>query len=242
MPAYPERISKIRQLLAALCLGLAVAGAAAGDRLVFDVNIVVLANKPSVLANLSQDGLRREADILNTYFVGKNGEQPLGFRLKSIYFPRELANTPCKALLLLGNYPGEYQSGRFKKFYNACPDSRVVDPAAINFYVYDGYDDAHGFAGMDSHGHNNGDRPFVLIDWQRLNHTLQSPEEHEMGHAFGLEHVCAAGAGTQTPTNIMASSDCGLGSGGLRNLGFNAGQLAIIRQHAQRISNRFNNH
>ena len=60
-------------------------------------------------------------------------------------------------------------------------------------------------------------------------------EEDEMGHAFGLEHVCAPGATVKTPTNIMASADCKKGSGGLRNIGFDSEQAGTVRQYAQLI-------
>ncbi|MBD0057815.1 metalloprotease, partial [Acinetobacter radioresistens] len=51
---------------------------------------------------------------------------------------------------------------------------------------------------------------------------------HEMGHVFGLKHVCAPKATKRTPTNIMTSAECKLGSGGLRNLGFTPVQLQTI--------------
>ena len=79
----------------------------------------------------------------------------------------------------------------------------------------------------------------MLFDWVRLNHQTQSPEEHEMGPAFGLGHVCAIGATQNTPTNIMASQDCGKGSGGLRTLGFNRSQIATIERNARLILRRF---
>ena len=46
--------------------------------------------------------------------------------------------------------------------------------------------------------------------------------------SFGLKHVCAPKATKRTPTNIMASAECKLGSGGLRNLGFTPVQLQTI--------------
>lgn len=49
-----------------------------------------------------------------------------------------------------------------------------------------------------------------------------------MGHVFGLKHVCAPKATKRTPTNIMTSAECKLGSDGLRNLGFTPVQLQTI--------------
>jgi len=81
-----------------------------------------------------------------------------------------------------------------------------------------------------SMGGATGNRPFVLIDYERLGNKVQSPEVHEMGHAFGLSHVCHVGAKTSTPTNIMGSKENCKGSGGVRNLGFTPEQAAKIRQ------------
>jgi hypothetical protein len=52
-----------------------------------------------------------------------------------------------------------------------------------------------------------------------------------MGHAFGLTHICEEGAKLSSSTNIMASSACGKGSGGKRNIGFNIEQQRIIEKN-----------
>ena len=116
----------------------------------------------------------------------------------------------------------------------------MADPNAINIYIFDSYSNRKAFADRDSHGKNNRNRPFVALDWERLNHQTQSPEEHEMGHVFGLSHVCVEGATIDTATNIMASQDCGRGSGGRRNIGFNEEQLSIIQQKARLILKQLN--
>jgi hypothetical protein len=119
--------------------------------------------------------------------------------------------------------------------FRACTDSRLVDPKAVNVYVYDSYSVAYGDNDITSHGIHNSGQPLVLLDWQRLDHTTQSPEEHEFGHVFGLIHVCVPGATLNTSTNIMASADCGLGSGGQRNIGFDASQLSTIGRYAKTV-------
>lgn len=219
---------------------LAASACQAGEPPVFDVHFVVLTKRAEALARATPEQMRREVDILNTYFVGEDGRNPVRFRFKNVVYAHQLGDTACARLLEMGDRAREYDHLDFKARYDACGDGRVVDPGAINFYVYDSYRAGKGFADITSHGHNRGGRPFLLIDWERLDHRLQSPEEHEMGHAFGLPHVCAPGARLETATNIMASHDCGLGSGGRRNLPFNAEQLATIRKHAARIASRLN--
>ena len=111
---------------------------------------------------------------------------------------------------------------------------------AINFYIVDSYSKKQGYKSITSHGKNAGNHPFILIDWERLNHKVQSPEEHEMGHAFGLVHVCKKNAKISSETNIMASTENCEGSGGLRNIGFNDKQLKTINITYKKILRRFN--
>jgi hypothetical protein len=207
---------------------------------VFDVNFVVLTQRPEAIARATPEQMRREVNILNTYFIGEDGRNPARFRFKNITYAHQLRGNMCGSLLEMGDYAREYNHLDFKARYDACDDNRLVDPNAINFYVYDSYKNRHGFGDIDSHGHNHGDHPFVLIDWERLDHRTQSPEEHEMGHAFGLPHVCVPSAKLETSTNIMASHDCGRGSGGRRNIPFNAEQLDTIRKFAARIAANLN--
>lgn len=80
---------------------------------------------------------------------------------------------------------------------------------------------------LGGHGRKNGHQPYILLDYERLPH-VQAAEEHEMGHAFGLQHVCDPAVVRGSPSNIMQSSCdrctsgvcCHQGTGGLRDLGF----------------------
>lgn len=207
---------------------------------VFDVNFVVMTTKYAVNKQVAVSQFQKEIDILNRYFVGKNGEHPVQFRLKGGHTIHELGDSSCAELLRQGDAAVEYNWRAWADMINSCPDHRVVDPHAINFFIYDSYIDKDGFKDETSHGRRNDNRPYIVLDWERLNHRTQSPEEHEMGHAFGLEHVCVGGAGLHTPTNIMASEECGRGSGGTRNIGFDSGQLETIRRRARDIQEKLN--
>ena len=140
----------------------------------------------------------------------------------------------------LGDTKEEYNSDRWADKFNECSDKKVKDPSAVNFFIFDSYSKKQGYADRTSHGKRNSNRPYVLIDWVRLDHKVQSPEEHEMGHAFGLDHVYVKGAKITDSTNIMASAESGEGSGGLRDIGFNNKQVATIREYAVRIRDRLN--
>jgi hypothetical protein len=203
---------------------------------IFDVSFAVITKRAEALARATPEQMRREVDILNTYFVGANGIQPVLFRFKSLVYAHEIPAGTCSALVELGDLAWEYDYADLVARHAACEDTRAADRHAINIYVYDGYSADDGFDDIDSHGVYNRGRPIILLDWERLNHSVQSPEEHEMGHVFGLDHVCAPDAGYYTPTNIMTSYYCGLGGNGLRNLGFDSTQLSTIQNYASRLA------
>lgn len=124
----------------------------------------------------------------------------------------------------------------YPRYFNECNDRQIKDPQAINVYIYNSY--LFGsFNNVWSMGLNNQNKPFLLLDYARLPH-IGGVEEHELGHAFGLGHVCSTATEHKDDSNIMASNvvDCvGGKSAGARNVGFNLKQLQIIKSHGQRI-------
>lgn len=204
-----------------------------------DVHFAVLTSRPEALARATDAQMRREVDILNTYFKGADGSKPVRFRFKDLVYANQLPATVCAPLVALGDLNQTYSYTTLMAAYNLCTDSRLVDPQAINVYVYDSYARDGGDDDITSHGIHNSGHPLVLFDWERLDHTTQSPEEHEFGHVFGLSHVCVPGATINSSTNIMASTENCNGSGGLRNIGFNASQLSTIKTYANVIVQAF---
>jgi hypothetical protein len=196
---------------------------------VFDVHFCVITKNKKAHAVATLEQLKKEVDILNKYFVTEKREPIVTFRFKSAHFYEDVADLGC-GFVELGDGEVPYDTNGWADRFNECPHPQVRDPNAINFYVYDSYG-SNGAADKTSHGKRNSNRPYVLIDWERLDHRIQSPEEHEMGHAFGLGHVHVDGATGRTSTNIMASVHAG-GSGGLKDIGFNSEQVATIMHHA----------
>lgn len=216
---------------------MVVCAQTAEDHPVFDLHFVVITKNGDAHRIASLEQLKKEVAILNTHFVTENRQAIVKFRFKSAAFYDEVQNSSCE-LVKLGDTTRPYDSDGWAALFNACDDPRVRDLNAINFYVYDSYNPKTGFSDTTSHGKVNANRPYVLIDWARLNHNDQSVEEHEMGHAFGLDHVCVPGARRSTSTNIMASAECGKGSGGRRDIGFNASQVKTILDHARQTKVR----
>ncbi len=201
------------------------------------VNFVVLTDNYAKAKEDIINDIDNEVSILNKNFVNANREQIIEFKKKNLVLYDDIKNSSCD-FVRIGEYEGEYNSDDWQELFNDCKDTKVADKRAVNFYIYDGFSKKDGFSNKDSHGKNNRNYPYILLDWQRLNHNVQSPEEHEMGHALGLKHVCVPGAKNNSNTNIMASSDCGRGSGGLRNIGFDEAQVNIILDNVKKINDK----
>ena len=203
----------------------------------FDLHFVVITKNPTAQRVASLRQLQTEVEILNKYFVTEDRKPLVEFRFKSAIFYDDIKNSQCE-FVTLGDTGIPPNSDRLARLFNACNDTKVRDPEAIDVYVYDSHDSRSGSSDATGHGRNNSNRPFILLDWERLGHRSQSPEEHEMGHAFGLRHECAPGATSRSPTNIMTSAECGRGSGGLRNIGFNRAQVETILANVPKIKAR----
>jgi hypothetical protein len=149
--------------------------ALAGEPPTFDIHFVILTKNASAqqIATISQ--LRREVDILNEFFVTAARQPLVNFRFKSATLYTEVQGADCQ-LARLGDLQSPLNTERVVDLFNACADSRARDPHAINFYVYDAYAPGAGFADATGHGRRNANRPFVFVDWRRLNHGDQAPE------------------------------------------------------------------
>ena len=205
--------------------------------LTFPVHFCVLTRNPSAHRAATIDQCRKECEILNSTFRAADGRVLVRFAFQGFSAYADLADSDSE-LLRFGDSTVPYESAAVARAFNECTDARVRDRGAINFYIYDSYSPENGFQDDTSHGTRNSNRPYVLIDWTRLDNRGQNPGAHEMGHAFGLEHVGVPGATMATETNIMASVGEEFGSGGKRNLGFTEAQAAVILHHAKRTYQR----
>jgi len=201
----------------------------------FPLHFCVLTRNPEAQRVATRAQCQKECEILNSTFRALDGAPLVRFELKG-YTPFVALRNSSSELLRYGDGT-RFDSDSVAKVFNACRDPLVRDPGAINIYVFDSFE-RQGDADVTSHGKRNSNRPYVFLDWQRLDNRTQNAEAHEMGHAFGLEHVGVPGAGLQDSTNIMTSAGEGFGSGGRRDLGFSPAQIAIIRYHAGRTATR----
>jgi hypothetical protein len=236
LDAYPE--DHFAKAWSEYCQLKASARAARQSALLtFPLHFCVLSRNPKAHQHATLKLCRQEVDIFNRSFVTLEGKPLVRFVFKGYRSFDEVKGSRSE-LLQWGDSTAPYSNDRLTKAFNACDDSAVRDPSAINVYVYDSHSEKSGFGDQTSHGIRNSNRPFVVIDWERLGGNIQNAEPHEMGHAFGLGHVGVPGATTKSSTNIMASVAEGFGSGGERDLGFSESQAAVILYHAERTHSR----
>jgi hypothetical protein len=207
----------------------------ATNPLTFPVHFCVATSNLAARPAATRANCRKEVEILNKTFRTLDGGQLVQFEFKGYVAYEAVKDINSELVELLEK--GDASEGVMKAFNN-CDDARVRDRSAINIYIYDSKSAAGGDKDMTSHGRRNSNRPYVLIDWQRMGGKVQNAQAHEMGHAFGLEHVGVPGATVRSSTNIMTSAAESFGSGGLRDLGFTPSQSAIILYHAQRTAER----
>jgi hypothetical protein len=208
-----------------------------GEMLTFPLHFCVLTRNPAAHRAATIEQCRKECKILNTTFRTLDDQPLVRFEFKGFSSYADVASSDSE-FIRFGDSSVPYDSNAVARAFNDCTDARIRDRQAINFYIYDSYSREKGFKDNTSHGKRNSNRPYVLIDWARLNNQGQNPEAHEMGHAFGLYHVGVPGATMNTPTNIMGSVGEGFGSGGKRNLGFTEAQSALVLYHAKRTHQR----
>jgi hypothetical protein len=212
-------------------------GAKPAELLVFPIHFCVLTRNPQASERATAVQCQAEVEIFNRSFLTLEGKPLVKFVFQG-YTPYAAAErVPCD-LLGLGDSTKPYSNDGFTKAFNACQIAKIRDPRAINVFVFDSHSPKAGFGDQTSHGIRNSNRPFILIDWQRLGGNLQNAEPHEMGHCFGLGHVGVPGATGKSSTNIMASAAEGFGSGGERDLGFSQSQAAVVLYHARRTHSR----
>ena len=185
--------------------------------------------------NIEAEKLIDEVNVMNEFFVKDDRSRIFNFYLNSISYYDDIQNLNCE-LISVGDLEVNLPDIDYEGMFNACDDVLVRDKSSINIYIYDAYWD--GFENWFGIGFNNADNPFIMLDYARLPH-IAAAEEHELGHIFGLGHICSTVTSNDSSSNIMSSAilNCAAAgiATGLRDIGFNREQLEVIKDTAIRI-------
>lgn len=199
----------------------------AHSRTDIQVNFVFASSNQRAQIFDNKNQMDKELKILNRYFVDENNNPLFNFKFGTYTNWSAFVKKGCVLAKQL-NQEKNLDINQLKKNVNNC---FKIKRGEVYFIIYDAYNHVNGWKDATGWGFNNAGKRFILIDWMRLNYKHQAPSPHEMGHAFGLEHVCVPNAKFKDATNIMASSSCGKGSGGQRNIGFSPQQVQTIYQN-----------
>lgn len=195
------------------------------------VNFIFATSNIEAVRNDNLNQVHKEISILNRYFVDQNNRPIFQFKLNQYMDYSQFQQMNCDLHEIL-EQAKPIQHLEVKKAFNQC---FTREKNTVYMFIYDAYSLKRGHNSVTSWGFNNNNSPFTLIDWERLNYKIQAALPHEMGHAFGLRHVCAPKAKLKDATNIMASSECGSGTGGNRTIGFNSEQLKTIDKYYSKL-------
>ena len=200
------------------------------------VNFVFATNHSAATKYDHAEQMKKELSILNQYFVDEQEQKIFDFKLNKYLTYDTFNNKNCKLSQIL-EQPKTIEHSTLISAFNMCFYSQPQKSGLpeVYLFIFDAYAPDAGFKSTTSWGFSNAGKPLILIDWERLNYNIQAAVPHEMGHAFGLRHVCIKNAKTRDNTNIMASRGNCDGSGGLRNQGFNQEQVKIILKNYQAI-------
>lgn len=159
------------------------------------VNFVFATNQSTTAKYDHVEQIKKELSILNQYFVDEKNQKIFEFRLNK-YLSFDHSNKKNCTLAQILQSPQVIEHIALKSAFNTCFHSppRLVTPPEVYFFIFDAYAPNIGYKSVTSWGFRNAGKPLILIDWERLNDNIQAAVPHEMGHAFGLRHVCIKSA------------------------------------------------
>ncbi len=228
----------------------------------FPVNFVIVTDNGSAGMMTSYRAMEEIVWTLNLYFAAEDQRNTtskkklVNFELKS-YVRYNRAESIGGDLFNTLNTNSVYRGDVIQQQFNSELSTVIRDPEAINVYIYDSGQDGDIGADRDGHGRYNSGKPYILLDYHRINKRINAAEEHEMGHAFGVAHICNSMISEKTQSsNIMTSEgkypceggivpvsdqcECTAGKTGKRDNGFTPEQAQVILQNAVKIHDKLN--
>ena len=194
------------------------------------VNVVVL--DKGAFKKIDSKDAQKWMGLLNEGFVSQQGKKYFEFKLKAFAGLAKVKSSTCLELASLGFQEKKPSRADVVEAFDACSDTALADPSAINVYVFHSTFDENEIR-KSSRIYFSGMKPFIFMNTERLDNDW-AVWQHEFGHAFGLPEHYVCGAGPEALSNIMSKpkeENC-TGTGGDRKIGFYSWQSAIIESVA----------
>ncbi|HOG64291.1 MAG TPA: hypothetical protein PLM00_02910 [Spirochaetota bacterium] len=176
------------------------------------VNIIAIDTVPETTASIRPENLRWMLSVLNRDFHSFDNRRFANFILgKIITYTESCQLDPTIAATAHGRarWTALRATGR-----NGIPRSPLMDPAALNIFLYHDPDSNARSTGAFYNRwiSKNGNRqtlwyPTALLHWRVLKNKYEKLVLHEVGHAFGLSHVRPEEPGSRYPSNIMSGDE-----------------------------------
>ena len=209
----------------------------------FDIHFVVMTEKLQGATGMrgADNNVRRSEKVmerfqshverLNSEFRSEAGEQLVTFHLKSAVLYQDAMGSDCEAMKTAS------AGQSFGNLLRKCADPKIRSPRAVNVYIYAPPDGSehHGFRSFGGHDVNG---PYAFIHWKSY-HDFNKLW-HELGHAFGLPHVCSSPRPTEAHWNIMATPEaCKNGREVVTGFHFDEKQTATVKAHIEKYRKLF---
>lgn len=194
---------------------------------VIDVHVLVLFRDQEVI-NKAIEQTKKTIAQLNHLFVSHEGELLVRFAIKDIVTYNDLDGATCD---FVEDVSKESRAPTVAVF-NKCPAGKIRDPKALNFVVF-------SFVDVTSRGGYSGGTYYSFVQMESLPRIYTA--HHELGHAFGLPHVCrpaeAKVYNVMNPSNLLTK--CAAGQYGPKNYNFDEKQTAIVKKRIKEMQKKF---
>ncbi|MDA4982651.1 metalloprotease, partial [Acinetobacter baumannii] len=142
------------------------------NRPVVPVTFVFTTNNPSAAQFDNFTQMRKEISILNKYYLDDQGKKIFNFKLNRYIPYKEFSKLHCDLKQQI-NQPYPISTETIPASVNTCFPKRTASKEVIVF-IYDAYSTKWKFKDVTSRAFRNNGKPFILLDWNRLNYNIQA--------------------------------------------------------------------
>ncbi len=139
-------------------------------RPIIPVTFVFTTNSPEATKFDNYQQMRKEIKILNKYYVDDKNNKIFKFKLHRYIPYEEFSKLHCDLKQQI-NQPYPITIETIPASVNTCFPKRTASKEVIVF-IYDAYSTKWKFEDVTSRAFRNNGKPFILLDWNRLNYNI----------------------------------------------------------------------